>query len=102
MCIHETIQLSQDGEDTIICGDCGREFGHIAKDERETFVAYVPHDGSLIVVGQDGGDSLDPEGLAIAFDRVGGERIRTATEINRCAECGWQWRCHHDGEECHS
>jgi hypothetical protein len=41
MCIHETIQLSQDGERTIVCGDCGREFGHIAQDEQETFVAYT-------------------------------------------------------------
>jgi hypothetical protein len=38
MCIHETIQLSQDGERVIVCGDCGREFVKVAEDADESLI----------------------------------------------------------------
>jgi hypothetical protein len=41
VCIHETIQLSQDGERVIVCGDCGREFAKLAEDEDETLIVPV-------------------------------------------------------------
>lgn len=94
MCLHETIQISQDGERTIVCGDCGREFGHIARDEKETFVVYAPEDWPVVVVTGSDGEA----GLVVGTRHSQLTRKMTFP----CAKCGWAMRCHLDGGDCHT
>jgi hypothetical protein len=93
MCNHETINISQDGERVVLCSDCGREFGHIMRDESETFVAYAFSSPVLVVDGTDAHEatkatSVDSEGIV--------ERVFP------CAKCGFSGRCCQEDEECHS
>jgi hypothetical protein len=97
MCIHETIQLSQDGERVIVCGDCGREFAKIAEDDAETLV--VPVEEGTEVVLLNGGLTTASEGVATK-NKKGWFLTKP---IYPCARCGFSMSCPKvEGEECHT
>lgn len=95
MCIHETIQLSQDGERVIVCADCGREFAKIAEDEAETLV--VPVETEVVLLnGPDVG-----VGQGVAVKNKDGWFLNKP--VYACARCGWSMSCpKYEGEECHT
>lgn len=94
-CSHELIQLSGDGERFIVCGDCGREFGQIARDDGETLIAFASKEHAVIVaiVPADGKAS---RGMAVTTT---GSGHYATTTVHPCAACGWLGSCE-DG--CHS
>jgi hypothetical protein len=97
MCIHETIQLSQDGERIIVCGDCTREFAKIAEDEKETLVVPIARGATVIVVDGDLG-----AGRAIALRHNEDGSLRSEPTYP-CARCGWSASCPElHGEDCHT
>lgn len=96
MCTHETIQLSQDGERVIVCGDCGREFAKIAEDDDETLVVPL-QEGKYVVVLD--GDLTVGRGAAIT-SRDGEFR---SIPTYPCARCGFSMSCMKvEGEPCHT
>lgn len=95
-CPHETIQLSQDGERVIVCGDCGREFGQIAHDEAETLVVFAPDPTTVIVV-----DGAADAARGVALRNAGG--ILRSEPTFPCARCGFTMTCPTvEGEDCHT
>lgn len=98
-CTHETLQLSQDGEEIIICGDCGWEIGHIGRGG--TFHAYTEPGQPVIVVARDADGETLKFGVAVTTTGTG---IGT-THVSPCGECEWAESCSwsSDGEDsCHS
>lgn len=93
MCLHETIQLSQDGERVILCGDCGRKFGLLASDERETFNAYIGSENPVVLLP--GGED-SPMGMVVTVGAGGNFHM---TPIYPCRECRWLGSCE---EGCHT
>lgn len=103
MCIHETIQLSQDGENVIVCGDCGREFAKIQEDEAETLVVPVEPGRSVVLL--DGGLGTGQGAVAVTNrDGRSGTRPGFGTQpVYPCARCGWSASCPKvEGESCHT
>lgn len=107
MCQHETIQISQDGEKTILCGDCGREFGHLTQDD-DTLVAYAtPEHNKVLVVGVKGDEARDE---TLTAEGVGVTMTEGFTlsyqHVYPCRECGWDGKCNADWQDnpepCHS
>lgn len=97
MCIHETIQLSQDGERVIVCGDCGREFAKIAEDEAESLVVPVPAEGHVVLLE----DDLTTGHGAVAVKQVNGHF--QMQPVYPCARCGFSASCPKvEGEDCHT
>lgn len=98
-CNHETVQIAQDGSQIIVCGTCGREFGHVGDDQAETFHAYVSPEHPLIVLGK----REDEEPLAPGIGFIYGEGGMAFGEVQPCARCGWAMSCPALlGEDCHS
>lgn len=98
-CTHETVQISQDGENIILCGDCDWEFGHIGRDG--TFHAYVDPGQSVIVVARDHAGEHTQRGVAVTTT---GEDI-SSQHVSPCGECGWAESCawaSDDEDKCHS
>jgi hypothetical protein len=102
MCLHETIQLSQDGERIIVCGDCGREFAKIAEDDNETLVVPLarseasPRNSYVVILD---GDLTAERGVAI--NNHDGEL--QAVPTYPCARCGFSMSCPKvEGEPCHT
>lgn len=96
MCIHETIQLSQDGERVIVCGDCGREFAKIAEDEAETLVVPVASGAEVVLLN---GDLTVGQGVAT--------KNKDGWFLNKpvyaCAKCGFSMSCErYEDEPCHT
>lgn len=93
MCIHETVQMT-DEHRTILCADCGREFGHIGRDAKETFFAYVTPDNPVVLLADEGA----PVGIHVYFEN---DVLKTEI-VYPCRECGWSASC--DGEDggCHT
>lgn len=93
-CAHESIGLSQDGSQDILCWGCGRVFGHLMRDPKETLVSHIRPDehAAVKVVGSDE--------VAVGVGVVGG-RLQ-ADYIYPCAICGWAGSCGERGEDCHS
>jgi DNA-directed RNA polymerase subunit RPC12/RpoP len=97
MCIHETIQLSQDGERVIVCGDCGREFAKIQDDDAETLVVPVEPGRSAVLLN---GDLGTGQGAVAVTNRDGHFQTQP---VYPCARCGWSASCPKvEGEECHT
>lgn len=102
MCIHETIQLSQDGERVIVCGDCGREFAKLAEDDNESLVVPVPPGRSVVLLnGELGVEEMRRAGPAVAVTNRDG--VFDSQPTYPCAECGWAASCaKYEGEPCHT
>lgn len=97
MCIHETIQLSQDGERVIVCGDCGREFAKIAEDEAESLVVPVPREGHVVLLDGDLGDGSGAMAMKNNLGHFYGQPVYP------CARCGFSASCPKvEGEDCHT
>lgn len=97
MCIHETIQLSQDGERVIVCGDCGREFCKIAEDEHESLVVPLPHLHHVVLLD---GDLGAGHGAVAMTNHDGHFRPQP---VYPCARCGFSMSCPKvEGEDCHT
>lgn len=102
-CTHEVVQISQDGENVILCGDCGWEFGHIgrgnpAEDGFEMtsepiFHAYVEPGHPVVVVAR---KDEELTGFAVGVTTTG-DGIATGS-VQPCAACKWDQGC----EACHS
>lgn len=97
MCIHETIQLSQDGERVIVCGDCGREFAKIADDNEETLVVPMGEGDRVVLLH---GSLEAAERASVMTYRSG---VLTPQPIYPCARCGFSSSCPKvEGESCHT
>jgi hypothetical protein len=97
VCIHETIQLSQDGERVIVCGDCTREFAKIQEDENETLVVPVEPGRSVILLN---GDLGTGQGAVAVTNREG---FFITQPVYPCARCGFSASCPElHGEDCHT
>lgn len=94
MCLHETIQLSQDGERIIVCGDCGREFAKIARDQSETFMPILAPNEAVIILPDAGAEM----GLVVNFRDGSFDAMPTYP----CRVCEWAMSCHLEGEQCHT
>jgi hypothetical protein len=96
MCIHETVQLSQDGENVIVCGDCAREFVKVAQDNDETLVVPVARGKAVVLLDGD----LTAE-RAYAVQNVDG--VWHTQPIYPCRKCGWSMSCPKvEDEPCHT
>lgn len=93
-CQHENVGISQDGSQELLCWDCGRSFGHLMRDPKETFVVHLDPDANVAVV-VNGAQNV---GLGVGVHEA---RIQ-ATYIYPCAVCGWAGSCGEEGEDCHS
>lgn len=100
MCLHETVQLT-DEHRIIVCGDCGREFGMIARDEPETFIAFAEPGKTILVAQGHEGDMA----LVVTFPEVEGDSVELIRPhaIQPCKVCGFDGSCPElEGEDCHS
>lgn len=90
MCIHESLQLSDEDRE-IYCPDCERVFGKLARDERETLVVVIRPDNPVVVVSP-----KEDHGFAF-YQQKYSMRLQ---EVYPCAECGFDFRC--EEGECHT
>lgn len=96
MCIHETIQLSHDGERVIVCGDCTREFAKVAEDDDETLVVPIGRGKAVVLI-----DGDLSGGSAYAIQNMDG--VLTTQPIYPCRKCGFSMSCPKvEDESCHT
>lgn len=94
MCLHESVGISDEAR-TLLCWDCGREFGHLARDEKETFVVYVTPDHPVLLVTDEGA----PVGIPV---RQENGRVVRDPDVYPCAKCAWDASCDEEDGGCHS
>lgn len=92
-CIHEAVDISQDGERTIYCANCGWELGHIIDTtDGQGFLAHSTAEHPALVVAYDG---EMPGEIGVTL-RPRDEGVCT---VYPCATCAWRFDCE---EGCHT
>jgi hypothetical protein len=94
VCLHESMGLSQDGSQEILCWGCGRSFGHLMRDRAETFIAHMEPDAHVAVIVPSAPSAA--VGVAVVDGRL------QASYIYPCKVCGWAGTCGEYGEDCHT
>lgn len=96
-CIHEAVDISQDGESTIYCANCGWEFGHIVNTTvGQSFVAHSTDEHRALVVPYVG---EEPGDIGVTLVEAAGEDDGVR-RVFPCGTCGWRFDCEDDG--CHT